>query len=59
MLDPSVLARPVNLDLLWRKFELLRMRWRLTTGRVYSDPNVLPAALDWLDGQIAEMEESL
>lgn len=48
----------MELELLWRKFELLRMRWRLTNGIVYSDPKVLPAALDWIDGQIAEMELS-
>lgn len=45
------------LDLIWRKYELLRIRWRLITGRTYSDPEVLPAALDWIDGEIAEISK--
>lgn len=46
------------LELRWRKFELQRMRWRLV-HRAHADPFVLPAALDWLDGEIAEMEKAI
>lgn len=38
-----------------RRLELRRLRWRLTNGRAACNPDVLPAALDWLDGEIAEL----
>lgn len=47
-----------HLDLMWRKFELQRMRWRLV-NRCDADPFVLPAALDWLDGEIADMKKAI
>lgn len=46
----------MELELLWRKFELLRLRWRITTGRTPGDPEVLAAAVCYLDNQIAEIE---
>lgn len=45
-----------NIDVIWRRFELLRIRWNLTNGRIYCDPEVLPAALDWIDGELAGLE---
>ncbi|CAM4182730.1 hypothetical protein L1N85_11240 [Paenibacillus alkaliterrae] len=49
---------PEELELRWRKYELQRMRWRLT-NRIEVDPRVLPTALDWLDGEIAQIEKAL
>lgn len=43
-------------DLQWRKLELKRLRWRLLNGRCQCDPDVLPAALDWLNGEIERIE---
>ncbi|MCM3041686.1 hypothetical protein M3201_18490 [Paenibacillus motobuensis] len=44
-------------ELIWRKFELMRLRWRLLNGRAQCDSEILPAALDWLNGQIASIEK--
>lgn len=44
-------------DLLIRKFDLMRMRWQLLNGRAECDPETLPAALDWLNGEIAALEK--
>lgn len=48
----------MDLDLLIRKFELMRMRWGIANGRVKCHPDVKPAALDWLDGEIAAIEKA-
>lgn len=42
----------MDLNLVWRRLELLRLRWRLVNGRVYCDPEILPAALDWIDSEL-------
>jgi len=42
-------------ELRWRIYQLKRQRWQLL-NRGYGDPEVTPAAVDWLDGQIAEAE---
>ena len=39
-----------------RRLNLKLYRWRLLNGRIACDPNVLSAALDWLDGEIAALE---
>ncbi|WP_172963973.1 hypothetical protein [Paenibacillus sp. Cedars] len=39
-----------------RRLELKLLRWKLVYGRIEVDPEVLPAALDWLDGEIASLE---
>ncbi|MNJ62655.1 hypothetical protein D3C77_585040 [compost metagenome] len=44
-----------GLDLLIRKFELMRMRWGIENGRIQCEPGVKPAALDWLNGEIAAL----
>ncbi|WP_157686451.1 hypothetical protein [Paenibacillus senegalimassiliensis] len=38
-----------------RKFDLMRRRWQLLNGRATCDPELLPAALSWLDGEIAAL----
>ncbi|MCI1777154.1 MAG: hypothetical protein LKI04_24395 [Paenibacillus lautus] len=38
-----------------RRLELKLIRWRLEVGRIEIDPEVLPAALDWIDGEIAAL----
>lgn len=43
----------MNLDLVWRRYELLRFRWQLTNGRTSCDPDTLPAALDWIESELA------
>lgn len=45
-----------DLEVIWRRFELLRFRWSLTNGRVKCDPETLPAALDWIDSELAVLE---
>lgn len=45
-----------NLDVIWRRFELLRFRWNLTNGRINYDPEVKEAAICWIDSQLAGME---
>lgn len=45
-------------DLQWRRYELLRMRWRLINGLTECDPFVFPAALDWLDGEIEALKKA-
>lgn len=44
-----------DLNLAWRRLELLRFRWQLLHGRVSCDPETLPAAIDWIDSQLAGM----
>ncbi|MGG1879097.1 hypothetical protein ABDI30_16210 [Paenibacillus cisolokensis] len=39
-----------------RRLELKLIRWRLEVGRIKVDPEVRPAALSWLDGEIAALE---
>lgn len=39
-----------------RRLELKLLRWKLVYGRIEVNPEVLPAALDWLDGEIAALE---
>ncbi|SEU32559.1 hypothetical protein [Paenibacillus sp. NFR01] len=43
-------------DLLWYRLQLRRRRWQLQSGRVESHPEVLPAALDWLAGEIEQLK---
>lgn len=52
------MPKNAQMELLWRKFELQRMRWRLV-NKVEVDPFVLPAALDWLDGEVAQIEKAI
>ncbi|SFE10918.1 hypothetical protein SAMN04487969_10198 [Paenibacillus algorifonticola] len=42
----------------WRRYDLQRMRWRLINYPHLAEPDVLPAALDWLDGEIAAMKKA-
>lgn len=42
-------------NLAWRRLELFRLRWRLLNGRVSCDPELLPAAIDWIDSELAGM----
>lgn len=56
MIRPDAKPGDPVLDALWRKFELMRMRWRITSGITQGDPAVLEAAVSWLDSNIAEME---
>lgn len=44
-----------DLNLAWRRLELLRIRWKLINGLAPCDPETLPAAVDWIDSQLAEM----
>lgn len=44
-------------ELMKRIGDLKAFRWRLVNGK--TDPDVLPAALDWLDSTIAEHERDL
>lgn len=39
-----------------RRLELKHLRWRLEVGRIEVDPEVLPAALCWINGEIAALE---
>ncbi|MGG1878242.1 hypothetical protein ABDI30_11830 [Paenibacillus cisolokensis] len=39
-----------------RRLELKLIRWRIEVGRIKVDPEVLPAALDWVNGEIAALE---
>lgn len=48
-------VNPVS-DAIWRKFEFMRMRWRITNGITQGEPAVLEAAVSWLDSKIFEME---
>ncbi|BCG57457.1 hypothetical protein [Paenibacillus sp. URB8-2] len=43
-------------DTTWRRLELKRLKWQINNGRAKCNPEVTPAALDWLDGEIAELE---
>lgn len=45
-------------ELEWERYDLLRMKWRLQ-NRAEVDPFVLPAALDWLDGELLYIEKAL
>jgi len=45
--------------LLNRKFELLLFRWRLINYRSSADPEVIPAAVWWIDGEVAEINKTL
>lgn len=45
-------------ELKWERYDLLRMRWRLI-NRAMVDPQVLPAALDWIDSEVARIEKAL
>lgn len=45
-----------ELMIVWnRRCDLLLYRWRLLNGRVDYDPEVIPAALDWIDSELALM----
>jgi len=39
--------------------DLQRMRWRLLNNRIDADSMVAPAAVDWLNIKIAEIEKAL
>ncbi|WP_158081710.1 hypothetical protein [Paenibacillus selenitireducens] len=43
-------------ELQWRKLELKRLRWKLQSGLYQCDPEVLPAAVDWLNGEISRID---
>lgn len=45
--------------LLNRKFDLLLFRWRLVNFRTSADPDVLPAAVWWIDCEVAEINKTL
>jgi hypothetical protein len=44
-------------ELMKRIADLRAFRWRMMNGK--GDPEVLPAAIDWLDGAIAEHERDM
>ena len=52
------MTRMQEADLRWHKHQLLRTRWQLL-NRAEVDPHVLPAALDWIDGEVADIEKAL
>jgi len=49
----------MRVALLNRKFELLLFRWRLINYRSSADPEVIPAAVWWIDGEVAEINKTL
>lgn len=38
-----------------RRYDLMLYRWRLLNGRVDCDPEIYPAALDWIESELALM----
>jgi len=46
-------------SLLDRKSELLVMRWQLINRRTNADPEVIPAAVWWIDQEVAEINMTL
>ncbi|MEK4854825.1 hypothetical protein NST04_33655 [Paenibacillus sp. FSL H7-0756] len=56
MMRPDAKSADPVMDAIWRKFELMRMRWRITSGITQGEPEVLDAAVSWLDSKIAELE---
>lgn len=47
------------MTLLWRKYELLRIRWRIIEGITPVDPEVKPQSLAWLDKEIEEINAEM
>lgn len=45
----------MKFDVIVRRCDLLLLRWRLQNGRVQCHPEVLPAALDWIESELALM----
>ena len=45
--------------LLDRKYDLLRKRWQLLNRRTSADLDVIPAAVWWIDCEVAEINKTL
>jgi hypothetical protein len=53
------MTRMQEADLRWEKFLLQRDRWRVANDIIRCHPEVKPAELDRLDGEIASIEKAL
>lgn len=50
---------PELAELKYRKSKLQMFRWRLASRTAQADPFVVPAALDWLDGEIEAIKKAI
>lgn len=45
-----------ELDVIWRRFELLRMKWRIENRNTCPEEAVRDAALNWIEVELNTLE---